>query len=480
MTIVIMTGAAVAQANSPSRDTATDSAAGTYIVGFSNDGSRFGAMGDQFGTFAAENDAQVLDRYHLINAVKVSVPSQEAADKLSSLPGVSYVEKDVAFHAALAHAAPQIGAPVARESGYTGKGVTIAIVDTGIDGTHPDFKGRIVGWKDIVNNKPEPYDDFGHGTHCAGIIAGSGAASNGKYRGIAPEADLIAVKVLSKDGSGNESDILAGIEYAAGTDAQVISLSLGSDEHSQAICDAVSSAVRKGKIVVCAAGNSGPKGGTIGCPSDNKDVISVGAVDPADYLCSFSSRGPCKDGSLKPDIVAPGYQIISCRAHGIMDNKAVDKYYLAESGTSMACPMVSGTVALMMQVDPKLTPVEAKEVLEKTAKHLGTKTPNPEYGYGRINITAALEYLGGKLTNPVPSPTPKPSPRPGITPTPAPAYPSRSRGRSRASGGSSSAPGSARSTRPGTRQRCTAPRSCRTTGTSSSWRTTTATSTWGS
>jgi serine protease AprX len=410
-------------------------------VGFSNDCTRFGALGGQFGTFAAENNAQVLDRYNLINAVKVSVPSLEAAEKLRELPGVRYVEKDARFHATLERSAPQMGAPVAWESGFTGKGVTVAVVDTGIDGTHPDLKGRIVGWKDIVHDRQAPYDDFGHGTHCAGIIAGDGAASGGKYRGIAPEANLIGVKVLGRDGSGNESDILAGIEYAAETNAQIISLSLGSDEHSQAICDAVSRAVQKGKVVICAAGNSGPKGGTIGCPSDNKDAITVGAVDGTGNICMFSSRGPMKDGRIKPDVVAPGFKIVSCRASGIMENKAIGKYYLAQSGTSMACPMVSGTVALMLQKDPNLTPVKVKEILQKTARHPGSQIPNGDYGYGRVSIRDALAYLDGNWTGPLPSPapapgkspvpSPKPSPMPGnpvqpwpgITPTPGPVYP---------------------------------------------------------
>jgi serine protease AprX len=435
MTLVVMASAIAVQANSPYRDSTLDTVTNTYIVGFGNDGARFGALGDQFGTFAAENNAQVLDQYSLINAVKVNVPSKEAAEQLSKLPGVKYVEKDITFHAALDKSAPQMGAPVAWESGFTGKGVTVAVVDTGIDGTHPDLKGRIVGWKDLVSGGTTPYDDFGHGTHCAGIIAGNGAASNGKYRGIAPEVSLIGVKVLGKDGSGNESDILAGIEYAADSSAQVISMSLGSDEHSRAICEAVTRAVQKGKIVVVAAGNSGPKSGTIGCPSDNKDVITVGAVDPADYLCSFSSRGPMKDGSVKPDVVAPGFQVVSCRASGTMENKAIARYYLAESGTSMACPMVSGTVALMVQNDPQLTPVKAREILRKTAKPLGSQVPNSYYGYGRVSIRDALAYMGGNLTAPTPTPmpgkspapspqpSPQPSPWPGVTPTPVPAYP---------------------------------------------------------
>ena len=195
------------------------------------------------------------------------------------MDGVRYVEKDITFHASLDKSAPQMGAPVAWDAGLTGKGVVVCLVDSGIDGTHPDLKGRIIGWKDIAAGQDDrPYDDFGHGTHCAGIIGGSGAASNGKYKGIAPEVQFIGVKVLGKDGSGSESNILAGIKYAANTNASVISMSLGSDEHSQAICDAVSKCVKKGKIVIVAAGNSGPSAKTIGCPSDNKDVITVGAV----------------------------------------------------------------------------------------------------------------------------------------------------------------------------------------------------------
>ncbi len=415
-----MATALTAQAGSPSFEAAPGTGTGTYIVAFGTGDGTFRATGDAIGTFAAENNAQVVDRFDLINAYAISVPTQEAAEQLRQLPGVRYVEKDITFHASLEHSAPQIGAPVAWETGLTGRGVTVCVVDTGIDGTHPDLKGRIVGWKDMVGNSTSPYDDFGHGTHCAGIIAGDGAASGGKYRGIAPEAKLIGVKVLGKNGAGNESDILAGIQYAATTDANVISLSLGSDEHSQAICDAVSAAVRRGKIVVCAAGNSGPKEGSVGCPSDNKDAITVGAVDGKDYVCSFSSRGPTKDGSVKPDVVAPGWKVVSCRACGVMENKAIDNYYLAESGSSMACPMVSGTVALMVQMDPKLTPEKAKEILHKTACHLGTTSPNNDYGYGRINITGALACLDSTWKAPAPKPSPAPAPaNPGL-PAPSP------------------------------------------------------------
>ena len=281
--------------------------------------------------------------------------------------------------------------------------------------------------------KTTAYDDFGHGTHCAGIIGGNGAASNGKYKGMAPEVSLIGIKVLGKDGSGSLDNILAGIKYAASTDAQVISMSLGSNEHSQAIDDAVTKAVAGGKIVICAAGNSGPSAKTIGCPADTPDALTVGATDKSDNIASFSSRGPTKDGRIKPDVCAPGKDIVSTRATGTNDGKAIDNYYLSMSGTSMACPMVSGIVADLLQKKPDLTPAQVKDILEKTAKRLGSGVPNNNYGYGRVSIINAINYLDGKYTpDPVtsPTPTPTPTPKPGY-PTPTPRRDTRRRLRRR-------------------------------------------------
>ncbi len=399
---------------------------GNYIVVFNQDRNLSSVMDDQVATFAAENDATVLYRYDLINGIAINVPGTDGAAKLRSLPGVKYVEKDITFHVTLDKAAPLIGAPQVWDLGLTGKGVTVALVDTGIDGTHPDLKGRITQWKDLVQNKADPYDDFGHGTHCAGIIGGNGAASNGKYKGVAPEVKFVGVKVLGKDGSGSLSNIISGIQFAAGTNASVISMSLGSNQHSQSMDDAVKAAVQKGKVMVIAAGNSGPGSNTIACPGDSPDVITVGATDKSDVIASFSSRGPNRDGSVKPDVSAPGKDIISCRATGTNDGKAIDTYYLSMSGTSMATPMVAGSVALMVQKKPGLTPADAKSILEKTAKQLGTKTPNNDYGYGRINVKAAIDYLSGNYTptpTPSPSPSPSPSPRPSPTPTPTPGNP---------------------------------------------------------
>jgi serine protease AprX len=380
-------------------------------------------MDDQVAAFVSDNNGQVLYRYDTINGVAINVPG-DAASKLNTLKNVKYIEKDITFHATLDKATSIVGAPQVWDLGYTGKGVKVALVDSGIDGSHPDLKGRIVEWKDLVSGKDTPYDDFGHGTHCAGIIGGNGAADNGKYKGVAPEVSFIGVKVLGKDGSGSLSTILNGINYAAKSDAQIISMSLGSDEHSEAMDDAVCKAVENGKIVICAAGNSGPNAKTIGCPSDCKNVISVGATDKNDQIASFSSRGPTSDGRLKPEICAPGKDIVSTRATGIHNEKAIDNNYISMSGTSMACPVVSGSVALMVQKNPKLTAAEVKDILEKTAKPIGSKCPNTDYGYGRISVKSAIDYLDGKLTpTPTPSPVISPTPTPKPSPTPTPGYP---------------------------------------------------------
>ena len=413
-----MAGTVLVNASVPSTTPQVRNDPNTYVVVFNDEPNMASAFNDQVTNFVSENNGDVIYRYNTLNGVALKLPDGNA-DRLKELKNVKYVEKDITFNVSLNKATGIMDIPEVWDQGYTGKGVKVAIIDTGIDASHPDLKGRVVQWKDFVNNKEAPYDDFGHGTHCAGIIGGTGASSKGKYMGVAPDVQFIGIKVLGKDGSGGLSAILQGIEYAANSDAKIISMSLGSNEHSQAVEDLVSKAVKKGKIVVCAAGNSGPGTETIGCPSDNPDVITVGATDKTDMIASFSSRGPTKNGIVKPDVCAPGKDIISCRATGIMDNKAIDKYYLKMSGTSMACPMVSGSVALLVQKDPKLTPQDAKKIMEKSSKQEGKKCPNNDYGFGRVNVNSAIDYMNGKYT-----PTPTPARPPAATPAPSyPAYP---------------------------------------------------------
>ncbi|MGA9139433.1 MAG: S8 family serine peptidase [Methanocella sp.] len=416
-----MASALVVNAATPVANTSAGINTDTFIVVFNDGQNMASAMDDQIAAFVADNDATILHQYDLINGIAIKVPGGNAAEKLRSLKNVKYVEPNIEFHAILDQASPIIGAPQVWSLGYTGKGVTVALVDTGIDGTHPDLKGRITSFKDFVGGKTTAYDDFGHGTHCAGIIGGNGAASDGKYKGIAPEVSFIGIKVLDKSGSGSLDNILAGINYAAQTDARIISMSLGSNTHSQAMDDAVTKAVNAGKVVVCAAGNSGPGTKTIGCPADTSVALTVGATDKSDVVASFSSRGPTSDGRVKPDICAPGKDIVSTRATGTNDGKAIDTYYLSMSGTSMATPMVSGAVALLIQKKSDLTPAQVKDIMEKTAKQLGTGVPNNNYGYGRISIKNAIDYLDGKFTpSPSPSPTPSPTAKPTVTPTPKP------------------------------------------------------------
>jgi serine protease AprX len=423
-----LAGAALVSASVPNNITHTNDSADTYIVVFNDNQGSMGVLDDQVTTFAADNNAEVLEKYDSINGVALKLPGGNP-DRLKELKNVKYVEKDIPFKTCLDEATGIMGTPQVWDMGYTGQGVKVAVIDTGIDGTHPDLKGKVVGWKDLINNKATPYDDYGHGTHCAGIIGGSGAASDGMYKGVAPGVQFIGIKVLSKDGSGSLSTIMKGIDYASKTDANIISMSLGSSDHSQAMDDLVTRVVNSGKIVVCAAGNSGPGTKTIGCPADTPAVITVGATDKSDNMASFSSRGPTKDGRTKPDICAPGKDIISCRATGIGERKAIDKYYISMSGTSMACPMVAGSIALMVQKDPSLTPQKAKELLENTAKH-GNKYPNYNSGYGRVNIKSAIDTQGGKtITAPVKSPaaTPKPAtpkpPKQGVRYPEYPSYP---------------------------------------------------------
>lgn len=429
--LAIVASSLIVSASTPKTSLVTGSGAGTYIVVFNDNQGLASALDDQVAAFAAENNATVTYRYDLINGIAIDVQG-DAAAKLGALRNVKYVEKNIMFQATLDQAAPIIGAPQVWDLGYTGKGIKVALVDSGIDGSHPDLKGRIVGWKDFAEGKTTPYDDFGHGTHCAGIIGGNGNASQGKYKGIAPEVQYIGIKVLGKDGSGSLDNILAGINYAAQTDARVISMSLGSSTHSQAMDDAVHKAVQAGKVVVCAAGNSGPGAKTIGCPADAPDAITVGATDKSDVVASFSSRGPNRDGTVKPDVSAPGKDIVSTRATGTNDGKAINTYYLSMSGTSMATPMVSGAIADLLQKQPNLTPAQVKDIMEKTAKQLGSGVPNNDYGYGRINIQNAIRYLDGNYTpapspsptlTPTPKPTVTPTPRPTLTPTPKPGYP---------------------------------------------------------
>jgi serine protease AprX len=392
----------------------------TYIVAFKDQGAASAAAQGQVESLINSYNGRIIDRYSIIDGMAVTLPDNKV-DELKAMSNVKYVEKDGTMHALLDKAVPQIGGDKVWAAGYTGKGVKVCVIDTGIDGSHPDLNGnKVVGWVDYVNGKTTPYDDHGHGTHCSGTIAGTGAAANGQYKGVAPEASLMGAKVLGKDGSGQNSNIIKGIQWAVQNGADVISMSLGSTTHSQATDDAINNAIKAGVVCVIAAGNSGPGAKTVACPGDTPAAITVGAIDRNDAIASFSSRGPNRDGTVKPDVTNMGVGLVAAKATGVSSSKPVGQYYQAMSGTSMATPMTAGSVALLLSAKSDMTPAQVKDALTKTAKQLGDGVPNNNYGYGRVQVKAALDYILSGQLPPTPSPTPTPTPGPNPSPTPTP------------------------------------------------------------
>jgi serine protease AprX len=331
----------------------------------------------------------IFRHFRLIPATALRVKAGELK-ALEEDPRVEAIWPDKPVYALLDVSVPLIRAPQVWEKGFTGRGIKVAVVDTGIDYEHPDFSGRILAYTSFVGGDGK--DDHGHGTHVAGIIAGSGEASGGKYRGVAPEALLLSAKVLRADGSGMMSDVMAGIEWAVEQGAKVINLSLGSPgpcdgtDALSAMCDA---AVKAGVVVCAAAGNDGPSPGTVGSPGCAREVITVGASDDSDQVAPFSSRGPTADGRVKPDILFPGVGIVSCRAGGTSMGNPVDDFYTSASGTSMATPHASGVAALLLQAYPDLSPAQVKARMMDSALNLNLD-PNTQ-GAGRGDALAALE-----------------------------------------------------------------------------------------
>ncbi|MDR7385360.1 S8 family serine peptidase [Promicromonospora iranensis] len=298
---------------------------------------------------------------------------------------------DAPVHALDVDSAPQIGAPEAWESGFTGKGVKVAVLDTGIDETHPDLDEAVVATKDFSGGE-NVIDRDGHGTHVAATVAGSGEASDGDNSGMAPGADLIIGKVLGDDGSGEISTIIEGMEWAAEQGADVINMSLGTREYGDGT-DPMSVALdqlteQHGALFVVAAGNDGELE-TIGAPAAASSALTVGAVDDGDALADFSSRGPRTDGAIKPDVTAPGVGIVAARAAGTTLGDVVDDRHAALGGTSMAAPHVAGAAAVLLQQRPDLAPEQAKALLMGSADTNGATVW--EEGAGRIHIPSALD-----------------------------------------------------------------------------------------
>ncbi|MBM7489171.1 hypothetical protein JOD64_000393 [Micromonospora luteifusca] len=284
----------------------------------------------------------------------------------------------------------QIAAPDAWKAGYTGKGVRVAVLDSGADFTHPDLVGRVADRADFTAEGGDAVDHNGHGTHVASTIAGTGAAAHGQRRGVAPEAKLVIGKVLDDHGSGEDSGIIAGMEWAA-TRADVINMSLGGsdpDDGNDPLSLAVDGLSKQtGVLFVIAAGNSG---GAIPSPGSAASALTVGAVDRDDKLADFSSRGPLVTSHVaKPELVAPGVDIVAARAAGTNLQDPIDQYYEGSSGTSMASPHVAGAAALLAQRHPDWTGAQLKAALVGAADPL-TDVDSYAVGAGRLNAARAL------------------------------------------------------------------------------------------
>ena len=270
---------------------------------------------------------------------------------------------------------------------YTGKGVGVAILDTGIY-PHVDFSGRITGFKDFVGKRRTPYDDNGHGTHVAGILGGDGTASAGRYHGAAPGCELIGLKVLDRYGNGRKEDVLKAfrwiLEEKDRYGIRIVNISVGTTCHSRldhnTLIEGVEEVWDQGLVVVAAAGNQGPEPGSVTAPGSSRKVITVGSSDLLGGRQGISGRGPTLDCVCKPDLVAPGNHITSCAPPYARSSQP----YTVKSGTSMSTPFISGAIALMLEKEPDLTNVEIKMMLKESARDMGL--PHNQQGWGRFDF----------------------------------------------------------------------------------------------
>ncbi|MEU6106099.1 S8 family serine peptidase [Streptomyces flaveolus] len=291
--------------------------------------------------------------------------------------------------ASLDRSTKQIGADLAWAAGYDGKGTKVAVLDTGADAEHPDLQGRVTASKNFTDSDTTD-DRQGHGTHTLSTVGGTGAASDGKKKGVAPGADLLVGKVLNDSGSGDSSWIIAGMQWAVDQKADVVSMSLGSQTPTDCTDPMSLAAEELGKskdtLFVIAAGNSGPALNTVSSPGCAPSVLTVGAVDRDDSTAQFSSRGPAIGAhTLKPEIAAPGVDISAAAAGG----RGVYAYQ-SMSGTSMAAPHVAGAAAIVKERHPDWTAQQVKAALVSSAK---SDIPGDvrETGGGRLDVKAAVD-----------------------------------------------------------------------------------------
>lgn len=347
--------------------------------------------------------------YHLKTLKQITGKfCRQTLKQLIENPEVMYIHHDYVVHTNLNIATNTIGAKAALNTyGLTGKGVTVAVLDTGIF-RHYDLiypKNRIIGFKDFVNGQTFPYDDNGHGTHVAGAIAGNGSASSKIYSGVAPEANIVGVKVLDAEGSGSISNVIAGVNWSienrTSLGIRIINLSLGATPTTSYINDPLAQACEKawlsGIVVTAAAGNSGPEG-TINTPGFDPVILTIGATNDRntvnmedDVPGEYTSSKPTVDGFIKPDIAVPGTNITSLLSpNSTLANQYpanhVGPHYLTLTGTSMATGIASGVIALFLQAYPNYTPDTVKVRLIEATRYFAPDFP----GYSLITTLLKL------------------------------------------------------------------------------------------
>jgi len=344
---------------------------------------------DGLGQQAAENrriwvrdlGGEVHHSFRFLPLVSAVLPEHLIA-KLKNRPEIAYIENDIMMRAIAQETAwgvQRIGADHVWSTN-TGKGVNVAILDTGVDYDHPDLAGNIAGginyagswWKDGSTNKLYWDDKYGHGSYCAGIVAALN--NNIGVVGVAPGASLWAVKVLGDNGYGYISDIIQGLEWCVDNGIDIASMSFGAAEYSESLANACNAAYNAGVLLVAAAGNE--KGGPVIYPAAYKSVIAVSATNTNDVIADFSSVGP------EVELAAPGVNIKSTYTNG---------QYAIGSGTSAACPHVAGAAALAWAAEPSLTAEQLRIKLQQTAEDLGAAGRDNLYGYGLVNAAAAAQ-----------------------------------------------------------------------------------------
>lgn len=341
-----------------------------------------------------------------INSYVVEVP-EEFVSQLYGIEGVKAIYEDTHITAQMHEARKVVKADYVTRDGATGKGLSVAILDTGVapvsDLTLPH--NRIVAFKDFIGNKTVPYDDNGHGTHVAGIACGNGYKSKGKYKGIAPESNIVAVKILDGSGKGNATNVLAGLQWILENqkkyNIKVANLSIGTEDigNKDPLIRAVETCWDRGITMIVAAGNNGPRKGSITSPGISRKVITVGSSDDENTVTiwgsstqNFSGRGPTSECIKKPDVVAPGANIVSCKSPTYRNkdelNKVVGEDYLKLSGTSMSTPIVSGGIALLLSKFPNMKPDEVKLKLKSSTIDLNYN--HNKQGWGLIDLEMLL------------------------------------------------------------------------------------------